>query len=80
MYFATAHPFPTGAIPVLVKTDEFRPIKLEGNPDHPMSKGKSDAMTQGSLLESLRSGSQQHLASIRGQAGPSLASSRISFR
>ena len=51
MYFATAHPFPTGAIPVLVKSDAFRPIKLEGNPDHPMSKGKSDAITQGTLLD-----------------------------
>ncbi len=51
MYFATAHPFPTGAIPVLVKSDAFRPIKIEGNPDHPMSKGKSDATTQGTLLD-----------------------------
>jgi MoCo/4Fe-4S cofactor protein with predicted Tat translocation signal len=50
MYFATAHPFPTGAIPVLVKSDAFRPIKLEGNPEHPMSRGKLDAMTQGTLL------------------------------
>jgi MoCo/4Fe-4S cofactor protein with predicted Tat translocation signal len=49
MYFATAHPFPTGAIPVLVKSDAFRPIKLEGNPEHPMSKGKSDAFTQALL-------------------------------
>ena len=51
MYFATAHPFPTGAIPVLVKSDAFRPIKIEGNPDHPMSKGKSDAFTQATLLD-----------------------------
>ena len=51
MYFATAHPFPTGAIPVLVKSDAFRPIKVDGNPDHPMSKGKSDALTQGTLLD-----------------------------
>ncbi len=51
MYFATAHPFPTGAIPVLVKSDAFRPIKLEGNPEHPMSKGRSDAFTQASLLD-----------------------------
>jgi molybdopterin-containing oxidoreductase family iron-sulfur binding subunit len=50
MFFATAHPFPTGAIPVLVKTDAFRPIKLEGNPEHPVSKGKSDALTQATLL------------------------------
>jgi MoCo/4Fe-4S cofactor protein with predicted Tat translocation signal len=51
MYFATAHPFPTGAIPVLVKSDAFRPIKLEGNPEHPLVKGKSDAFTQASLLD-----------------------------
>ncbi len=51
MYFATAHPFPTGAIPVLVKSDAFRPIKLEGNPEHPMSKGKSDSFTQATLLD-----------------------------
>ena len=51
MYFATAHPFPTGAIPVLVKSDSFRPIKVDGNPEHPMSKGKSDAFTQATLLD-----------------------------
>jgi len=51
MYFATAHPFPTGAVPVLVKSDAFRPIKIEGNPEHPMSKGKSDAYTQATLLD-----------------------------
>ena len=51
MYFATAHPFPTGAVPVLVKSDAFRPIKVDGNPDHPMAKGKSDAFTQGTLLD-----------------------------
>src|SRR6202789_2763497 len=50
MYFATAFPFPTGAIPVLIKSDSFRPIKVDGNPEHPMSKGKSDAFTQGTLL------------------------------
>ena len=51
MYFASAFPFPTGAIPVLVKTDAFRPIKVDGNPDHPMAKGKSDAITQATLLD-----------------------------
>jgi len=30
MYFATAQPFVTGAIPTLVKTDQFRPIKIDG--------------------------------------------------
>src|SRR5580704_16111446 len=50
-YFATAHPFPTGAVPVLVKSEAFRPIKVDGNPEHPVSKGKTDAFTQASLLD-----------------------------
>ncbi|WP_232298757.1 TAT-variant-translocated molybdopterin oxidoreductase [Granulicella tundricola] len=68
MYFATAHPFPTGAIPVLVKSDAFRPIKIEGNPDHPMSKGKSDAYTQATLLD-LYDPDRSHTVRFRGQDG-----------
>ncbi len=60
MFFATAHPFPTGAIPVLVKSNEFRPIKLEGNPEHPVSKGKSDAITQATLLDLYDPDRSQH--------------------
>ena len=60
MYFATAHPFPTGAVPVLVKSEAFRPIKLEGNPEHPASKGKSDAFTQASLLDLYDPDRSQH--------------------
>jgi MoCo/4Fe-4S cofactor protein with predicted Tat translocation signal len=43
MYFATAHPFSTGAVPLLVKSDEFRPIKIDGNPEHAYNHGGSDA-------------------------------------
>ncbi|QHS52634.1 TAT-variant-translocated molybdopterin oxidoreductase [Edaphobacter sp. 12200R-103] len=66
MYFATAHPFPTGAIPVLIKSDAFRPIKVDGNPEHPMSKGRSDAMTQGTLLDLYDPDRSQHVR-LRGQ-------------
>ncbi len=66
MFFATAHPFPTGAIPVLVKSDAFRPIKLEGNPEHPVTRGKSDAMTQATLLELYDPDRSQH-ALLRGE-------------
>ena len=66
MLFATAHPFPTGAIPILVKSQTFRPIKLEGNPEHPMSGGKSDAMTQGTLLGLYDPDRSQHPL-LRGQ-------------
>ncbi len=61
MYFATAYPFPTGAIPVLVKSDAFRPIKVDGNPDHPMAKGKSDALTQATLLDMYDPDRSQHV-------------------
>jgi molybdopterin-containing oxidoreductase family iron-sulfur binding subunit len=61
MYFATAHPFPTGALPLLVKSDAFRPIKLEGNPEHPVVKGKSDALTQATLLGMYDPDRSQHV-------------------
>ena len=51
MYFASAAPFVTGAVPVLVKSDQFRPIKVDGNPEHPYNMGSSDVFTQGSLLD-----------------------------
>jgi len=60
MFFATAHPFPTGAIPVLVKSDAFRPIKLEGNPEHSVSKGRLDAITQATLLDLYDPDRSQH--------------------
>ena len=50
MYFATAHPFTTGAVPLLVKSDQFRPIKVDGNPEHTYNQGGSDPYTQGTLL------------------------------
>jgi molybdopterin-containing oxidoreductase family iron-sulfur binding subunit len=49
-YFATVFPFSTGALPLLVKSDAYRPIKVDGNPEHPMSMGGSDPLSQGSLL------------------------------
>ncbi len=67
MYFATAHPFPTGAIPVLVKSEEFRPIKIDGNPEHPVSQGKSDIYTQATLLDLYDPDRSQHVLH-RGQA------------
>jgi len=50
MYFATAHPWPAGAVPTLVKADQFRPIKIDGNPEHSYNQGSSDVYTQGELL------------------------------
>jgi len=61
MYFATAHPFPTGAVPLLVKSSEFRPIKIDGNPEHPYNRGGSDPLSQGSLLAMYDPDRSQHV-------------------
>ncbi len=61
MYFATAHPFPTGAVPLLVKSDEFRPIKIDGNPEHAYNRGGSDPFSQGTLLDLYDPDRSQHV-------------------
>jgi molybdopterin-containing oxidoreductase family iron-sulfur binding subunit len=49
-WYATAITFAGYAQPVLGKTFTGRPVKLEGNQDHPVSKGATDAFTQTALL------------------------------
>jgi molybdopterin-containing oxidoreductase family iron-sulfur binding subunit len=49
-YFATAMPSRRGAQPLIVKSSDGRPIKIEGNPDLPGSNGGTDAMAQASVL------------------------------
>ena len=61
MYFATAHPFTTGAVPLLVKSDEFRPIKIDGNPEHAYNHGGSDPYSQGTLLDLYDPDRSQHV-------------------
>ena len=61
MYFATAHPFVTGAVPLLVKSDEFRPIKVDGNPEHAYNHGSSDPFSQGTLLGMYDPDRSQHV-------------------
>src|SRR5438270_307605 len=51
LYYATVRPTPVGGQPILVESQMFRPTKIEGNPDHPFSKGKADAFTQASILD-----------------------------
>jgi len=66
MYFATAHPFVTGAVPLLVKSDQFRPIKVDGNPEHAYNLGSSDPFTQGTLLDLYDPDRSQHVT-FRGE-------------
>lgn len=51
MYFATAMSIGGVGTGLLAKSFEGRPIKLEGNPDHPGSLGATDVFAQASLLD-----------------------------
>ena len=50
LYFATALGVGGYAAPVVVKSDTGRPIKVEGNPDHPACRGATDAFAQCEIL------------------------------
>ncbi len=51
LFFATAYPQQSGVgLGLLVKQTEGRPIKIEGNPNHPGSLGSTDLYSQGSIL------------------------------
>ena len=51
LYFATAMTLGGIATGLLAKSFEGRPVKIEGNPDHPGSLGSTDVMAQASLLD-----------------------------
>jgi MoCo/4Fe-4S cofactor protein with predicted Tat translocation signal len=50
-YFATAMPTRTGAVPLVVKSYEGRPVKIEGNSLYPGSNGSTDRYAQASILD-----------------------------
>ena len=50
LYYATAMPLMGYGLGTLVEQREGRPIKLEGNPQHPSSLGALDSMTQAQIL------------------------------
>ena len=51
LYYSTAMPRRGGAMPLVVATVDGRPVKIEGNPNHPESNGASDAFSQASILD-----------------------------
>jgi len=50
-YYATAFSFNGCGIPVLACSHEGRPTKIEGNPEHPASKGATDIFAQAAILD-----------------------------
>jgi len=68
LFYATAMPLTGAGVGLLVESHEGRPTKIEGNPDHPSSKGASDVFAQASILELYdpdRSQTVTHLGDIR---------------
>src|SRR2546421_3297033 len=51
LYYATAMPRRTGALPLIAATVDGRPSKIDGNPLHPASGGATDAVAQASILD-----------------------------
>lgn len=68
LFFATAMTLGGVAQPLLVKSYMGRPIKVEGNPEHPASLGATDVFAQASVLglyDPDRSQTLTHLGEIR---------------
>lgn len=51
VYYATSMSLRGTTVPLLVKSHEGRPTKIEGNPDHPDSNGGTDHYVQASILD-----------------------------
>src|SRR5262249_4316474 len=49
-FYATAMPTRGSAIPLVVRADDHRPTKIEGNAQHPDSNGGTDVFAQASIL------------------------------
>ena len=53
-------------MPLLVKSDQFRPIKIDGNPEHAYNHGSSDVFSQAALLDLYDPDRSQHVT-FRGE-------------
>ncbi len=69
LYFATAFLLGGYASGVLVESHLGRPTKIEGNPEHPSSRGATDALAQASLLE-LYDPDRSQVVSLAGEIRP----------
>ena len=50
LFYATAMPMAGAGMGLLVETHMGRPTKIEGNPDHPSSRGATDLFAQAAIL------------------------------
>jgi molybdopterin-containing oxidoreductase family iron-sulfur binding subunit len=49
-YYSSTYNYGSQSHGILIKTREGRPVKVDGNPDHPVNKGKINAIVQASVL------------------------------
>jgi len=71
LFFATAFTLGGVAVPLLVRSNDGRPTKIEGNPEHPSSGGStaSDIFSQASIL-SLYDPDRSQTPLYRGETRP----------
>jgi molybdopterin-containing oxidoreductase family iron-sulfur binding subunit len=50
LFYATAMPMNGAGVGLLVESHEGRPTKIEGNPEHPSSRGATDLFAQAAIL------------------------------
>ncbi|KAK3582433.1 hypothetical protein CHS0354_023979 [Potamilus streckersoni] len=50
-FYATAMPFSLDSFPLLVRSNDGRPTKIEGNKEHDLSKGATNVFAQASILD-----------------------------
>jgi MoCo/4Fe-4S cofactor protein with predicted Tat translocation signal len=68
MFYATAVELGGYAQPLLARSNEGRPTKIEGNPEHPESQGGTDLFSQGALYDlydPYRSQTSTYLGEVR---------------
>jgi MoCo/4Fe-4S cofactor protein with predicted Tat translocation signal len=69
LYFASAFVLGGYATGVLVESHLGRPTKVEGNPEHPSSRGATDSLAQASLLD-LYDPDRSQVVSLAGEIRP----------
>ena len=63
LFFTSAMPSRSGAMPLVVTTYDGRPTKVEGNPMHPVNKGATNVWAQSSVLDLYDPQRSQHVLS-----------------
>lgn len=79
LHYATVLNHGGDAVGVLVESHEGRPTKIEGNPEHPASKGATDAALQAELMNLYDADRSRHVLSKRSAAGSTGGASKSNW-